>query len=255
MSLVLTSLLVWMGLLSPVPPPHPQALAPKALAVLDFDNNSGDSRYDPLGKGVASMMISDLSSVPSIQVVERQRLQDLMREMDLQRSRYFDPSTAQQLGQMVGAEYVLVGSLVAMQPKIRIDTRVVRVATGEVVKTAEVTGREDHLFELQQKLADALIEGLEIALSPEDRERLLAQQEANRIESVETALAYSEALSLFDREDYFGAAEKMAGVMRAAPRSALVALTYQEMKTRAARAAKQKTRNSLKKFLRDRIPR
>lgn len=255
MSLVLASLMVWMGLVPPVSLPHPQPLAPKALAVLDFDNNSGDSRYDPLGKGVASMMISDLSSVPSIQVVERQRLQDLMREMDLQRSRYFDPSTAQQLGQMVGAEYVLVGSLVAMQPKIRIDTRVVRVATGEVVKTAEVTGREDRLFELQQKLADALIDGLEIALSPEERERLLAQQEANRIQTVETALAYSEALSLFDREDYVGAAEKMAGVMRAAPGSALVALTYHEMKTRAARAAKEKARNRIGKFLRDRIPR
>mgnify|MGYP003297987318 CR=1 FL=1 len=42
--------------------PRPESIAPdrKTVAVLYFDNNTGRSDYDPLGKGIAAMMISDL---------------------------------------------------------------------------------------------------------------------------------------------------------------------------------------------------
>ena len=252
MSLLLVSLLVWMGLVAPVA--SQPASAPKPVAVLDFDNNSGDSRYDPLGKGIAAMMISDLSEVSALKLVERQKMQELIQEMQLQQSRYFDPATAQKLGRMVGAEYMVVGSIVALEPEIRIDTRVVNVGSGEIVKTAQVKGKENKLFELQQKLAAELIDGLEIALSPEDRERLLAQQEANRIEELKTALAYSEALNMFDREDYIGASERMVYVMQHAPGSALVRLTYDEMKRRAAQSARQRAGNKLRDVMRKRFP-
>ncbi|HEU4752935.1 MAG TPA: CsgG/HfaB family protein, partial [Armatimonadota bacterium] len=82
---------------APAPAPTDTTAAVRTVAVLDFDNNSGDSRYDPLGKGIAAMMISDLVGVPTIQVVERAHMQDLMAEMKLQESRYFDPTTAQRV--------------------------------------------------------------------------------------------------------------------------------------------------------------
>jgi TolB-like protein len=57
---------------------RPDAAPRKTVAVLYFDNHTGRSDYDPLGKGLASMMISDLSSVEQIQLGERERLQDLV---------------------------------------------------------------------------------------------------------------------------------------------------------------------------------
>lgn len=226
----------------------------ETLAVLYFDNHSGQAKYDPLGKGIAAMMITDLSNVPNLQLVEREHLQDIIDELDMQQSEYFDPATAARLGRLAGASYVLTGALSAVEPRIHINTRVVRIETGEIVKTAEVTGREDKFFELQQKLADQLMDDLELALSPEDRERLLAQQEANRVDELETMLAYSQALSLFDRENYVGAAEKMYGVLRMAPGSMVVRLTYDEMKDRAGEKAERKTRNKLRDLIRSRIP-
>ena len=252
MSLLMVPLLVWMGLLAPVL--SQAAAAPKPVAVLDFDNNSGDTRYDPLGKGIAAMMISDLSEVSALKLVERQKMQDLIQEMELQQSKYFDPATAQKLGRLIGAEYMVVGSIVALQPEIRIDTRVVNVGSGEIVKTAQVKGKENKLFDLQQKLAHELIDGLEIALSPEDRERLLAQQEANRINELQTTLAYSEALAMFDREDYVGASARMTYVMRHAPGSAVVRLTFDEIKRRAAQSARERAGNKLRDMMRKRFP-
>ncbi|MDB4891704.1 MAG: hypothetical protein JWL61_3559, partial [Gemmatimonadetes bacterium] len=47
--------------------PSPDSLAPKkTVAVLYFDNHTGKPDYDPLGKGMAAMMISDLGSVQEI---------------------------------------------------------------------------------------------------------------------------------------------------------------------------------------------
>ena len=67
--------------------------APRTVAVLYFDNYTGKADYDPLGKGISSMMISDLSPVKEIQLVERERMQDLLKEIDLQHTKYFDSTT------------------------------------------------------------------------------------------------------------------------------------------------------------------
>lgn len=251
LGLALLVLLPLHGLLAGTPAERP---APRTVAVLSFDNHSGRQEYEPLGKGLAAMMITDLSAVEEIRLVEREHLQSLISEMEMQRTSYFDSATAARVGRMAGAEYVVVGALAALEPRVRLDARVVRVETGEIVKTAQATGPETRIFEVQEKLADQLIDGLAITLSPEDAERLRAQREANRIQELRTALAYSQALDLFDREDYAGAAAKMYGVVREAPGSMLVRITYQEMRERAAREAAKRTRDRVNRFLRGRIP-
>jgi TolB-like protein len=234
-----------LGPRSPAMPEEPAAPR-KTVAVLYFDNYTGSADYDPLGRGLASMMISDLSSVQQIQLVERDRLQDLVKEMEMQQTKYFDSTTAVKVGHLAGAEYVITGALAAAQPNIRIDTRVIRVETGEIVKTARVTGHEDKFFDLEQKLAKQLIDGLAIALSPEEQEKLRAQQEANRIDELKTMVSFSQAMAMSDRGDYVGAAEKMGPVLRDAPNSLLVRMTYDEMKQRAAGKARQKATDKVK---------
>jgi TolB-like protein len=230
--------------------PSPESLSDpvprKTVGVLYFDNHTGKSDYEPLGKGIAAMMISDLGAVPEIQLVERERMQDLVKEMDTQRTHYFDSTTAVKVGRMMGAEYVIVGAFAALQPKMRIDTRVVRVESGEIVKTAQVTGDEDKFFDLEQKLAANLIDGLELALSPEEQQRLAEKQQANRIDALSTMVAFSHALSLYDRSDYIGAAEKAAPALRASPNSELVRVAFDEMKRRAAASATQKAKEKAK---------
>lgn len=230
--------------------PSPESLsdsAPrKTVAVLYFDNHTGKSDYEPLGKGIAAMMISDLGVVPEIQLVERERMQDLVKEMDTQRTQYFDSTTAVKVGKMMGAEYVIVGAFAALQPKMRIDTRVVRVESGEIVKTAQVTGDEDKFFDLEQKLSANLIDGLELALSPEEQQSLAAKQQANRIDALSTMVAFSQALSLYDKSDYVGAAEKVTPALRASPNSMLVRVAFDEMKRRAAASSTQKAKDKVK---------
>ena len=228
-------------------PERPAGVAPKkTVAILYFDNYTGTSDYDPLGKGISSMMISDLSVVQEIQLVERDRMQDLVKEIDMQQTKYFDSTTSVKVGKMVGAEYVVIGAFASAKPQMRIDTRVVRVATGEIVKTAQVTGDQDKFFDLEQALANKLIDGLGIALSPEEQNRLLAQQRSNRVDNLATLASYSQALALYDRGDYGGAAQRIGPALQASPNSMFMRVAFSEMKRRATASATDKAKDKLK---------
>lgn len=250
---VLLTVLLSSFLVLPSSPSSAADSTKKAVAVLYFDNHTGDARYDPFGKGLASMMITDLSSVEAIQLVEREHLESLIQEMKLQQSAFFDPETAVQVGHFVGAEYVIIGAINAAKPIVRLDSRVVRVETSEIVKTARASGKDNELFQIQGHLADELIEGLDIALSPEQQERLRQEREANRINDVETALAYSEALHHYDRGDYVTALERMNYVRQNAPASRLAELTYEAIEETIEEKAKEKGRNRLNRFLRKKL--
>lgn len=217
-----------------------QAQEPSVVAVLRFDNNTGDERYDHLGRAMSSMMISDLSVIERIRLVERERLEEVMAELDLQHSGRVDPETAQSLGMIVGAEYLVFGSFVTVDPEMRLDTRVTRTETTEIVTTADVRGQGQSLFDLQQALADTLVAGLELVLTEEERQRLREQQEANRIDDLETALAFSEALCLLDYGAYEEAFEVIQGVQSAAPGSQIVRATFGLLRDRAAEDARDR---------------
>jgi hypothetical protein len=147
------------------------------------------------------------------------------------------------MGMMVGAEFVVTGAFTAMDPEMRLDTRVDRVETSEIVKTANVTGKKDQFLDLEQRLADQLVDGLGVALTGDQREQMRAQQESNRIDDVETLVAFSVALCLLDYGDYIDAFDEIRKVRNAAPSSAIVQLTLDQLKDRVEQDAKEQAKD------------
>ena len=70
----------------------------RTIAVSYFDNTSKLDEYTQLSKGLADILITELSNIESIQIVEREKLQSLLEEISLGRSEFFDSTTAQKLG-------------------------------------------------------------------------------------------------------------------------------------------------------------
>jgi len=97
------------------------------IAVLYFENNSSRGELAPLAKGLCDMMIADLTEDPRLSVVERTRLEEVMKEIKLNNSKSFDPDTAAKIGKLLGAEYLVFGSFFEMGTKFRIDARMVNV--------------------------------------------------------------------------------------------------------------------------------
>lgn len=223
------------------------------VGVLRYENNSGDPQYDHLGRAFSSMMISDLSSIERLQLIERERLEEVMAELDLQQSGYVDEESAQSLGMIVGAQYLVLGSFVTVEPEIRMDTRVTRVETTEIVTTGEVTGQKDALFDLQQSLADQIIDGLEIALTEEEQRLLAERQQEDRIDDLDTLVGYSQALCYLDNGSYGEALDRLQDVQRAAPGSRLVANTLSLAREHAVDSGRSRVTNEVNRRLGGRL--
>jgi TolB-like protein len=199
------------------------------VTVLYFDNDTGDKSLEYLGKGLADMMITDLSNVAGVQIVEREKLESLLKELKLQRGKYFDPKTAQRIGKGVGAEFAVAGSFTAVEPNLRLDVRVIQIATGKVVRAHQVAGRKDAFFDLQQQLVEHCIAGLAVTLSAAEKSRVDAAVQANRVDDMKTAVEYSNALDSRDRGDLQAASQSMQKVMQGAPGFQLARTRYLQM--------------------------
>jgi TolB-like protein len=197
----------------------------RIVAVLYFDNNTGDPSLDVLQKGFADMMVTDLSSVEQLQLVEREKLQAIIGEQKLQQSKYFDPKTAVKLGKLVGAQYAISGSFQSMDPQLRIDIKMFELQTGNVLVTGQVVGLKNKLFELQQQLVSRFVTGLELKLPSPPRLK-------SRAPDVDSLLSYSKGIDLVDQGKLQEASQQLAAVVRKSPTFLLARERHEQLLAR-----------------------
>lgn len=169
------------------------------LAVLPFDNGGsygqGKEDYEGLQKGMAAMLISELSANPAVRVVEREEIQRLLEEQNLGSSGRVDPQTAAKIGKLVGARYVVLGTFVDFYGDFRIDARLVNVETSEIVKTEADRMQRDHLFDLIRTVATRLMKDANLPPLPKQ----VSEQRMSRQVPTEALTYYSRALLYQDR--------------------------------------------------------
>jgi TolB-like protein len=112
------------------------------VAVLDFKNNSGIFSLDDLEKSVPEMLKTEISRRGSkLSVVERQKLETILREQALAQSGVLDEKSGQAVGQLLGAQYLLTGEINRSDSRLRIDCHILKVSTGQV-RGEKVIGRD-----------------------------------------------------------------------------------------------------------------
>lgn len=171
---------------------------PKTIAVLYFENNSvvDKDKLDPLKKGLADMMITEMTKIKGIRVVERQRIQSIIEELNLNETDMVDKSTTQKMGKLLGAKVMLFGGFSNLfNDKLRIDVRIVRTETGETVKAEEETGELDEFLTMLQSLVKKIASDLEVKISSEDEDRLEASKDGN----FDGYVTYAKALNFEDQ--------------------------------------------------------
>ena len=85
-------------------PPEPGSIAVQAFV------NQGSDAYRAMAKGLAAMIIADLSKVPGLKVLEREKVQLLVNEAKLGDSGLADTASAVRSGRLMRAEKVVVGN-------------------------------------------------------------------------------------------------------------------------------------------------
>ncbi|MCP4444373.1 MAG: hypothetical protein GY811_03385 [Myxococcales bacterium] len=209
------------------------------VAVLYFDNNSGDASLNVLSKGFADMLITDISSTGAVTVVEREELQALLNEARLQRSRFFDRKTAVKIGRGLGAHYVLIGSFMEVKPQLRIDVRMIEVATGKVVLGTKVRGAYENVFQLEQRLVDDLLNKL-------NHKFFAPKLPLTKVPKLKALLSYSEGLALIDKGDDAEAAVLMKSLVSKAPAFGLARSKHAELVRKLAESSVRRDAKVLK---------
>jgi TolB-like protein len=135
------------------------------VAILDFQNISGNVKYDGLGKAMSSMLISDIESNVSpkrLQLVERAQIQKILKEQNFQASGSVNKSTAVQAGKILGVKYLLIGDVFILNDQLVINARLTNTETGDIVFSKKQEGKMLNWLSLKTTIAKDLATNLSL---------------------------------------------------------------------------------------------
>ncbi len=128
------------------------------IAVVPFKNNTGVKDYDGIAVGIGESITTVLSGSGKFDFIERIQMDKAIQEQDFQMTDHVDPKTVQEIGKILGVQYMIIGDLQKIKDKFRINARRMRVEDGKLEEAVSVTGIEDELFDMQDAIARKLDE-------------------------------------------------------------------------------------------------
>jgi len=87
------------------------------LAVMEFDMAASYRLGRTLGTGLSDMLTNALVEDGSFRVMERKRINEILQEQDLGANGIVDPSTTASIGRMIGANYLVMGTVTEYKEK------------------------------------------------------------------------------------------------------------------------------------------
>ncbi len=184
----------------PVSTPLPAAGKP-SLAVLRFENLSGDPSLDWLQTGLADMLITDLSQSTDLDVLSTDRLYQVLRDMKRLDERIESLEVVQDLAERGGVKTVLEGSFLKAGESIRINVRIQEAATGRILTSEKVEGiGEASLFDMVDDLSRRV--RLKLDTVPSIGDELDRDLKDVTTSSVEAYREYAEGINLQERTSY-----------------------------------------------------
>ena len=192
-----------LALLAAVPVAAQQADTRPGLAVLPFENGGSFGQdqedYDALRRGIAGIMVSELSQNSTIRLVDRAETQRILDEQALTASGRVDAATAAQVGKLVGARYMITGTFIDLYGEFRLDARLINVETGEIMKVVRNDPQYKdvkQLYRVIQSVAQRLMAETRLSALPASATTVAAREVPT-----EALNLYSRALLYEDRGD------------------------------------------------------
>jgi TolB-like protein len=163
------------------------------VAILDFENTSGKTEYDALGKAISSMLITDLANnihPKKVEFFERSQLNKLLDEQKLQKSKNFDAKTAVDFGKLSGVNYVFVGSVFVLDGTCNFSSKLVDVQTSKILIAKDVSGKIEAWLKLKSQLAEAIANQLNnpITINPSYKDQNTSLATINQYGKVLTTM-------------------------------------------------------------------
>jgi TolB-like protein/class 3 adenylate cyclase/lipoprotein NlpI len=160
-------LMVWQPWVPDVQPASaPGVTAPAAdrpsIAVLPFDNISGDPEQEYFADGMTEDLITDLSKISDLTVISRTSTSGYKGgKIDIRK-----------VGEALNVRYVIEGSVRKAGEQVRINAQLIDATTGGHLWAERYDGDLNDIFGLQDQVLEQIVGSLALKLSGEERRRL-----------------------------------------------------------------------------------
>src|ERR1700677_2091477 len=141
----------------------------KSVAVLYFENQSGAKEDEYFRDGITEDVVTEISKIAQLQILPRS-------EMLAFRDKAV---TAQQVGQQLGAAYVLEGSIRRSGSRVRITAQLVEASPRHSVWAERYDRQLEDVFAIQEEIARSIAQALRITLTPQEEKTIARKPTEN----------------------------------------------------------------------------
>ena len=136
-----------------------------SIAVLPFDNLSGDPKQEYFSDGLTEEIIAALSKVPKLFVVARNSTFTYKGK----------PVKVQQVSEELGVRYVLEGSVRKGRDTIRITAQLIDALSGHHIWAERYDRNLDDIFAVQDEITKEIISAMQVKLTEGEQARAAAR--------------------------------------------------------------------------------
>jgi serine/threonine protein kinase len=191
------------------------------VAVMYFDNNTGDENLDQHRKGISDLLITDLMQSQLIDVVRGDMLFSILKKLNLEEARSYSSDDLKKVAAEGGATHIVQGNYTKAGENFRFNYTLHDVNTDLVIGSDRVSGiGEESIFTMVDKLTTKIKANFNLS----------KQQIANDIDrdigqiytdSPDALRFYTEARKLHHEGDYRGSIEIMEKAVAIDPEFAM----------------------------------
>ena len=205
------------------------------IGVPPFAAVAADPTLTSLSYALADLLNTDLSRSSRVRVVERTRLGEVLRELDLAQSGRVDSATAPRVGRLVQAERLVLGSVGTLPDgrTLRIGARIGNVAQGTVAVAVDAQAPLAQILEAEKALVFRLFDQLGVQLTPAERAAIQDRPTQN----LQALLAYGRGVEKEFSGDLTGARREFRDAQRVDPGFRAAGTRAQELQVRSEGAS------------------
>jgi serine/threonine protein kinase/tetratricopeptide (TPR) repeat protein len=152
------------------------AAAPRianSIAVISFENQTGDESFDYLQKAIPDLLITSLERRGELYVATWERMQDLLRQLGEKGVKVIDRRRGFELCRLEGIETIVLGSYIKAGETFATDVKVLDVGTKKLLRSAGSKGEgvssiiNNQIDELTREISGGLATARNVAAAAE----------------------------------------------------------------------------------------
>ncbi len=117
-----------------------QAATKPAVAVLTFENSTGDAKLAWYGKNAADLLAVDLAKLTNVDIISKQRVFDVLKQLKMESMPTLDAANATEVAKKSGAKYMVRGDTLMAAGNIVLEAEISEVSSGRLLAAEKVTG-------------------------------------------------------------------------------------------------------------------